>query len=173
MRLPRCCKRCALQRILSSNSLTLALVVAFSAGLLVFIVGTLLVRYADVISSWMPGKASSDRQIVASVDTRAMAILALEEPIVAQPVPTPTLVPATSTLRVIDIPEIEPGIDLPWTHDVVGSNVDVGPEEKLDMIERLLVLDSPWSRSVLERARIQEDDPRIMALLATKPGSIA
>ncbi len=160
MRLPRCCKRCAPQRILSSNSLTLALVVAFSAGLLVFIAGTLLVRYADVLSSWMPGNSASNTQTGESVDPRARAILGLQEPLVASPPPSPPHVPASSEA-------------LPWTYDIVGSSVDVEFDEKLDMIERLVVLDSSWSRSVLERVRAQEDDARIISALALKPGNTA
>ncbi len=173
MRLPRCCKRCAPQRTLSSSSLTLALVVAFSAGLLVFIVGTLLVRYADVLSSWMPGNVAPDKPTTESVDPRAMEILGLEVSAAAPPPRTPTLVPASSELRVIDIPDVAHAMDLPWTHDIVGGTVDVGFDERLDMIERLVVLDSPWSRSVLERARVQEDDARIISALAMKPGNTA
>ncbi|MHB8463082.1 MAG: hypothetical protein ACYDA1_10585, partial [Vulcanimicrobiaceae bacterium] len=160
---------------LSSNSLTLALVVAFSVGLLVFIVGTLLVRYADVLSSRIPQKTSSYQDTVVPADTNALAILGLNEPPAAAPAlaPTPTLIPASTELRTIDIPQIVEIDERPWTYEVVGSSVEVELEEKLDMIERLIVLNSAWSQSVLELARAQEDDPRIISLLAAIPGNTA
>lgn len=52
-----------------------------------------------------------------------------------------------------------------WPTLVDETLTDAGVEQRRDMIERLALVGSPWSRSVLERALDDERDESIRALI--------
>lgn len=52
-----------------------------------------------------------------------------------------------------------------WTRLVDDSLGTADVPLRLDMVERLSMVDSPWSREILERARAQESDPNVRSAI--------
>lgn len=52
-----------------------------------------------------------------------------------------------------------------WTRLVDDSLAAADVPLRLDMVERLSIVDSPWSRDILERARAQESDPNVRSAI--------
>jgi hypothetical protein len=54
-----------------------------------------------------------------------------------------------------------------WPSLVDDSLADADAALRLDMVERLAIVNSPWSRDVLERANTEERDARVRAAIET------
>ena len=52
-----------------------------------------------------------------------------------------------------------------WTRLVDDSLAAPDVPLRLDIVERLSIVDSPWSRDILERARAQESDPNVRSAI--------
>lgn len=52
-----------------------------------------------------------------------------------------------------------------WPELVDPDLRDAAEDLRLDIIERLSILGTPWSREILERARNEERDPSILAAI--------
>jgi hypothetical protein len=66
----------------------------------------------------------------------------------------------------------------PWTAELAGTNDDVALEVRLDMVERLAMLDEPWCVALLKRARAEDLDASIrdaaddaLLVIAARPRS--
>ncbi|MGZ3496578.1 MAG: hypothetical protein ACXWNK_02945 [Vulcanimicrobiaceae bacterium] len=107
-----------------SNSSYLAIAIFFLVGLLLFGIGSALVR--------------SSRQA--------------EEPMIAGP----------SEAQAPEAPQAPPAV---WTARVDESLTDVDAAARLEMIERLALINTDWSRSILEAARAEERDAALCAAI--------
>jgi len=58
-----------------------------------------------------------------------------------------------------------------WPRLVDESLEGAGPQLRLDMVERLAIVDSEWSRGVLERARAEERDPQVRSAIEIALGN--
>jgi hypothetical protein len=56
---------------------------------------------------------------------------------------------------------------LTWPKLVDDTLADADVALRLDMIERLSIVNSDWSRSVLERAKTEEPDPQVRSAIET------
>lgn len=54
---------------------------------------------------------------------------------------------------------------LAWPQLVDDSLGSADVQLRLDMVERLSIVNSAWSRDVLERARLEEADPRVRSAI--------
>ena len=57
-----------------------------------------------------------------------------------------------------------------WTQLVDESLTDADAQLRLDIIERLAIVNTPWSRDILERASKQERDANVRTAIETALG---
>lgn len=67
----------------------------------------------------------------------------------------------------------EPAIS--WPRLIDDSLSGAGVQLRLDMIERLSIVNSEWSRGILQRAQVEETDPSVRGAidLALDPGRVS
>ncbi len=61
--------------------------------------------------------------------------------------------------------ETPEGVAPTWPRLVDDSLSDANAQLRIDMIERLRIVDSAWSRDVLERAKAEEADPAVRSAI--------
>jgi hypothetical protein len=140
--------------LLSNSSGTIFIVVAFVLGVLLFTIGTLMMRKPSETA----GESASEYAIEPGEFHEAAAleeVLASFEP--RKPVePQEPQEPVESAVP--EEPE-EPVVVLPpWTAKVAGTDDVLAPELRVDMIERLAMIGEPWCAELLERARDSDPD---------------
>ena len=111
-----------------SNNSYFAIAIFFLVGLLLFGIGSALLR--------------SSRQS--------------EEPMIAE---------QTEAQQPAEIPPVSEQSRTQWTQRVDESIMDLDVSARLEMVERLALVNTQWSRSVLEAAREEERDAALRAAI--------